>query len=77
MFQIGVLARVKRVCEGWKHRTDYKATHKMSGKTTFILRRADCAVQEYIKSLRSVGSSVNTWVVMVAAEGIIPRRCPG
>ena len=54
-----------------------KLSTKHQGRPLLFKKEADCAVQEYIKSLKSVGSSVNTWVVMAAAEGIIPRQCPG
>ena len=37
----------------------------------------DRAVQEYIKSLRSIGGTVNTCIVMAAAEAIISTRHPG
>jgi len=35
---------------------------------------ADRAVHELIKLLRSIGSAANVWVVMAAAEAIIPSQ---
>jgi len=37
----------------------------------------DQAVQEYIKLLCSIGGTVNTCIVMTAAEAIISMRHPG
>ena len=50
---------------------------KRQGRPLLLQEGTDQAVQEYVKSLRSIGTTVNTCIVMAAAEAIICTRHPG
>lgn len=50
---------------------------KHQGRPLLLQEGTDRAVQEYIKSLRSIGGTVNTCIVMAAAEAIISMQHSG
>ena len=50
---------------------------KRQGRPLLLEETTDQAVQEYIKLLRSNGGTVNTYIVMAAAEAIISTQHPG
>jgi len=51
-----------------------KLPTKDRGRPLKLGEKLDAAVQEYVESLRKVNGSVNTLVVMGAAEGIVGAR---